>query len=149
MPTNSNLITITGSTSPAYSAGDNVGGILTFPSYLDGNGGGILESIYLISKSVQTAGFKLYLFQTLPTSTVTDNAAVTISAVDLANLIGVYSLSNYDSGLGTMTIYTLDSINKVIDSGYNQPNLYGILTTTGTPTLTTTTDLSIALGTIV
>lgn len=140
--------TVTGSTSPAYAAGDLVGGVLTFADCLSVLKGGILNSIKLRSKSVQTAGFKLYLFSANPAATTwTDNAAPNLNAADLPNLIGMYSLTGNDSGLGTMTIYSLDGIGSIIENTASS-NLYGVLVTTGTPTLVSTTDLSVSIGVV-
>ncbi len=137
-----------GSVSPAYSAGDVVGGVLSFASALPAFSGGVglLQSIKITCKSVQTAGFKLYLFSANPSNTTwTDNAAPNMNVADLPNLLGVYSLTGNDSGLGTMTIYNLDGIGKVVNVN-SSTTLYGVLVTTGTPTLTSTTDISVALG---
>jgi hypothetical protein len=146
-------VVITGSTS-AYSAGDVVGGVLTFSNALNGLGQAVIQSLTLRSKSVQTAGFKLYVFSANPSNTTwTDNAAPSLNAADLPSLLGVYSLTTADSGLGTMTIYNLDGIGKTVevnDLSVNTParDLYGVIVTTGTPTLTTATDLTVNFSTL-
>jgi len=112
--------------------------------------GGVLQSIEIKSKAIQSNGFKLYLFDTDLVTTVTDNAAVSLNAADLPALLGVYSLVNYDNGLGTMTVYTLDGIGKIIASLNEQAStLYGILTTTAAFTAASTSDLEVGLGVIV
>jgi hypothetical protein len=137
-------VTPTISTS-AYTAGYVVGGLLTFSNALLTAGTGILQSISLKCKTVQTAGFKLYLFKANPTnSTWTDHAAPAINAADIPFLTAVRTLSSPDSGLGTHTIYVDDGIGKVLNPGAT--TLYGILVTTGTPTFTSTSDMTISIG---
>jgi hypothetical protein len=137
-------VTPTISTS-AYTAGYVVGGLLTFSNALLTAGTGILQSITLKCKTVQTVGFKLYLFKTNPTnSTWTDHAAPAINAADIPFVTSVRTLSSPDSGLGTHTIYVDDGIGKVLNPGAT--TLYGILITTGTPTFTSTSDMTISIG---
>ena len=138
-------VTPTISTS-AYTLGYIVGGVITFSSALLAAGTGILQSILIRCKSVQTSGFKLYLFKSNPTnSTWTDRTAPAISNSDLPALIGVYPLSSPDTGLnGTATIWESDGIGKALVIGAT--TMYGILVTTGTPTFSSTSDLTIALG---
>lgn len=145
--TGSVLVSPTVSTS-AYVAGYDVGGLLTFSSVFAAAASGQLSSIYITTKDVQTAGFKLYIFKANPTnSTWTDHAAPAINAADIPNLVGVYVLAAPDSGLGTVTVYNLDGIGKSIATGGGS-TLYGILVTTGTPTFASTSDISINISTI-
>jgi hypothetical protein len=145
--TGSVLVTPTVSTS-AYVAGYEVGGLLTFSNAFAAAASGQLSSIYITTKDVQTAGFRLYVFKAAPSnSTWTDHAAPAINAADIPNLVGVYALASPDSGLGTVTIYNLDGIGKSIATGAGT-TLYGVLVTTGTPTFASTSDISINLSTI-
>ena len=128
----------------AYAAGNCVGGKLTFASALGAQLSGTLQNITIASKSVQTAGFKLYLFSTNPTNTTfTDKAAVSLNAADLPYLMDIIPIQYYDSGLGTMTIYPVDGAGRTLVGATT--SLYGVLVTTGTPTFTSTTDLYITL----
>jgi hypothetical protein len=132
-------------TASAYATGNVVGGKITFSNALLTAGSGVLESIWLKIKTVQTATFQLSLFDSNPTnSTWTDKAAPAINVADLPFLIGTYALSTPLSVLGTETIYTLDAIGHAINAGAT--TLYGILTVTGTPTFGSTSDISVALG---
>lgn len=129
----------------AYVAGNEVGGLLTFGNTLALAGSGLIQSITLKSKTVQTVGFKLYIFKANPVNTVwTDKTAPAINVADIANLVGVYPLSSGDSGLGTHTVYNLDGIGKTIAAGAT--TLYGILVTTGAPTFASTSDLTVSIG---
>ncbi len=130
----------------AYAVGNVVGGKMAFTGCVDTAGSGLLQSIRLGIRSAQTAGFKLWLFNADPAaSTFGDKAAPSIASADVDKLIGVYALPTGDSGLGTHTLYTLDGIGKSF-SIVGATTLWGVLTTTGVPTLGTTSNLSVALG---
>lgn len=134
-------------TASAYTAGNVVGGKLTFSSMLDTALSGILQSIHVVSKTALTAGLKLYLFNADPSSsTFTDKSAPSIHASDFAKLIGVYPLSQPDSGLGTHAVWLLDSIGKLFNASGS--TLYAVLITTGTPTPGSTSDFSVTMAVI-
>ena len=66
----------------AYTAGNIVGGLLRFANcFRAAQPTGLLQSVQIVSKSVQTTGFKLYLFSQQPTHTTwTDRSAPNINA---------------------------------------------------------------------
>jgi hypothetical protein len=132
----------------AYTAGNLVGGLMTFTNcFASGLTSGVLQSVVIKSKSVQTTTFKLYIFSQQPTNTVwTDKTAPNINALDLPFLIDIFLFAAPDSGLGTMTIYTQDGLGKSIANTANGQNLWGLLVTTGTPTFSSTSDVSVTLG---
>ena len=132
-------------TAAAYTAGNVVGGVITFNSLVNQpQNSGVLESIFAAAKSVQTANLKLYLFNSLPNaSAFTDKAAPSIAQADYTHLLGVYTLIP-DNGLGTHTIWNLDGVGKalVLPAGV----LYGVLVTVGTPTFASINDLQITVN---
>ena len=136
--------TVTGSTSPAYSAGDNVGGKLTLPDCvaLDRPYGEIV-SVVLASDSVQTIPFDLFLFHSDPSgSTFTDNAAQDIVVADLSKSFGVIHLNDISS-LSGASIHQAVNIVPVefrIPSG---TSLYAALVARGAMTLAATSDLKL------
>lgn len=135
-------------TAGAYVAGNVVGGLMTFANAFAGSSG-VLQSIIIKCKSVQSATFKLYLFSQQPTNTTwTDKTAPAINVNDLPFLIDVFIFAAPDSGLGTMTIYTQDGLGKALSNTAGGTQLFGILVTTGTPTFASTSDVSVALGII-
>ena len=145
--TSSVTVTPTVNTS-AYTANYEVGGLMTFASVVGTVGSGLLQSVRLNCKSTQTTTFKLFLFNTNPANTTwTDHAAPAIVATDVPSIIEVVYLTTAESGLGTHTFYSVDSIGKsfVIPSGNS---LYGVLTTTGTPTFASNSDISVTLNVI-
>lgn len=139
-------VTPTVTASSAYTAGNEVGGLITFSSTVGIAGSGVVQSIRVTSKTVQTGTLKLYLFNINPSNTTwTDKTAPAINSADVTSVIGVYLLSAPDSGLGTHTIYNLDGIGKAfsIASG---TSLYGILVTSGTPTWGSTSDVAVTVN---
>lgn len=131
-------------TAGAYTAGNVVGGLLHFTNVFGPAFSGTLTDVLVKSKSVQTTGYKLYLFSQNPThSTWTDKAAAAINVADLPYLLGMWTLGASDSGLGTETTNQLDAINSAIES-VNQ-DLYGILIAVATPTYTSTSDVTVSV----
>lgn len=133
-------------TAAAYTAGNVVGGLMTFANVFDSANSGMLQSIRVRSKSVQTTPLKLYLFAASPTGTYTDKTAPAASAADALAIIGPFPLTSADSGLGTETTWVLDAIGAAIVGA--SANLYGVLVATGSPTWASTSDISVELTTL-
>jgi hypothetical protein len=127
----------------AYTAGQEVGGLMTFA--IGGAGSGLLESIRVTCKSVQATSLKLYIFDTNPTnSTWSDKTTPAINAADVSFLRGVFLLSSPDSGLGTHTIWNLEGI----ACSFIGASLYGVLVCVGTPTFASASDITVKLGVV-
>jgi hypothetical protein len=129
-----------------YAAGNEVGGLLTFANAFRSAGSGIIQSVVITCKSIQTAiGMKLYLFKANPSNTTwTDKTAPAINAADITNLVGVYSLANGDSGLGTVTLWNLPGIGQGVVGATT--SLYGVLVTTGAPAFASTNDITVTVS---
>lgn len=128
-------------TAGAYTAGFEIGGLMTFA--VGGAGSGILESITVTCKSVQTTSLYLNIFDVNPTSsTWTDHTAPAINSADTFSLMASYLLGSPYSGLGTHTVWSLDAIG----ASFVGPNLYGVLVAVSTPTFASTTDIRVKLG---
>ena len=140
-------VTPTVTASSAYTAGNEVGGLMTFASVFGSADSGIVQSIRIKCLTVQTTGFKLYLFNANPTnSTWTDKSAPSINAADIPYLIGQWTLSSPDSGLGTETAWTIDGVGASVVS--TTTGLYGVMVATGTPTFGSTSDCAVSLHTL-
>lgn len=143
VPSTSNPSVTPTITAGAYTAGFEVGGLMTFA--VGGAGSGVLQSIKVTCKSVQTTALYLNIFDTNPSnSTWTDHAAPAINAADVFSLIGAYPLTSPYSGLGTHTVWTLDGIG----ASFVGANLYGVLVAVSTPTFASTTGITVKLGII-
>ena len=138
--------------SSAYTANNEVGPLLALQFARTSPGtpasSGILQSVTLTSKSVQTAEFDISLFVAKPTaSTWTDKTGPAIAAADIPLVRYPVKLTNAFSGLGTHTVYNQDQIARAVELQPSASGLiYAIITTTGTPTFTTTTDLQLCIG---
>jgi hypothetical protein len=139
--------TPTVSTSPAYSSGDVIGSLMTFSGIGRVTGGtGIIQMVTIMCKSAQAFACDLVLFHTNPSSsTFTDNAAVAVNTADYDKIIGVFSLS-----AGSWTSLGTPSVGQLLQSApykvaAGQSDIYGVLVARGTPTLASTSDLTIAV----
>ena len=136
-------VPLTVTASSAYVANNSVGGLIRFRNITGPQQSGIVQNVTVLSQSVQTTGYKLYLFNDIPGSTtVADKATPSLNAVDLSKLLDVITLGTADSTLGK-TINITNNIGR----GFNTTTqaLYGILVTSGTPTYTAATDVTIIL----
>lgn len=145
--TSRGMVNPTVSTSPAYSTGDVVGGLMTFTSMTDASSSGVVQSARVNTKTLVTAGLKMYLFHTNPTgSTFTDNAAPSIAAADYNKVFEVVSLPSPDNGLGTHTIWTANGIGRSFVLPSSGTTIYGVNIATTGFTLGTTTDLEASIS---
>lgn len=114
-----NAITVTASS--AYTAGNSIGGLITFTNVVTATSTtGELRSLRFNMKSAQTFPIDIYLFNANPVaSTFTDKVTPAINVADFDKIIGVFSLTVAKSGLGTHTIYGLENMgrNFTIPSG--------------------------------
>jgi hypothetical protein len=136
-------VPLTVTASSAYTANNSVGGLIRFRNITGGQQSGVVQNVTVLCQSVQTTGYKLYLFNDIPgNTTVADKATPSLNAADLSKLLDVITLGTADSIL-SKTINVTDSIGRAYVS--TTQALYGILVTTGTPTYTAATDVIITL----
>lgn len=156
-PTAFIAVTPTVTPSSTYSAGNEVGGLLTFisagvsPTYA-----GVLESVSMTVNTVQTGEFDLYLCTRNPTnSTWADKSTPSINTADKASCsIGPVKLTSVSSGLGTHSVYNATGLATIFGlpnqtSNPNLPsNLYGILVTPSQPSAQfgSASDITVTLG---
>lgn len=144
-------VTPTISTSPAYTSGDQLGGIMTLSNVVrqdsnTGIGSCELHSVTILDGGLQSAAIDLWFFSISPTVTSTDNAAFSMSDANLAaQCIGAISVG---------TSYSASALNSVSTDGKNiglcmnvpftntaNTNIFAIAVVRGTPTYVSTTDL--------
>jgi hypothetical protein len=133
-------------TAGAYSAGDAVGGLLTFANAARvSGGGGVIKSVVIIDDAGQDAELELWLFDRTFTA-MADNAAWAPSEADLENLVGVISTADSARGwmaAGTPSVITIDVATRF---DLNGTSLFGQLVTRGTPTFAATDDVTVKVG---
>lgn len=124
------------STTPAYTAGDNVGGKISF-----GLMNATLNSVTLLDAGNQGAAGNLFLYDGDPTAaTLTDNVAHA-GVADFAKLIAVIPIPSYVTTAAKKTAH-VSALNLPIKS----TALFGVIVTTGTPTYVAVGDLTLKLG---
>lgn len=137
--------TPTVSTSPAYTAKDAVGGLLTFANAVRASGGtGTLIAVQVADASQQNKDLDLILFNATFTAP-TDNAIFAPSDAESLKIIGCIPI--------TAGSYFDFSTNAVADitAGLPRPfvlagtSLFGALVARGTPTYVATTDIVVTL----
>jgi hypothetical protein len=97
-------VTPTVTASNSYGTNYVVGGLLTFSNAFTSTGTGILQSVVVTVKKVETSGFTFYPFNSNPSNTTwTDAAVANINASDVAAVREPVALSAA-SGLGTHTV---------------------------------------------
>lgn len=127
----------------AYTAGDVVGGLLTF-DVASGMGGGVINRVRVVDEDNQGAAFDLYLFNAVPT-TIADDAAFASAVLiaDVQKLLCKISIGSYTT-LNSIKYYHSAVLNYsyTTDTG----NLYGYLVANGsTPNFTNADAVSIYL----
>lgn len=96
--------TPTVTTSNAYGTNYVVGGLLTFPLAFQQNVGGVIHSVNVTIKKVETSGFTLFPLKGATTATTwTDAAVAAINAADVPLVRAPITLTG-NSQLGTHTI---------------------------------------------
>lgn len=143
--------TVTVSTTPAYSVGDNIGGLITLTNAVRASGTrAFLRSVFLLDTSNQKNAIDLLFFNASPSSsTFTDNAAAVLHSSDYAKLIRRVSIAATD-------YTTIDSkgIADIIASDRSLTPASGtslylalvIPSNGGTPTYATTSALTLRLN---
>jgi hypothetical protein len=140
-------VTPTVSTSPAYSAKDAVGALMTFAGCARANGGtGRIVRVTVEDKGQQMAALDLVIFSTAPAAP-TDNSVFAPSDAELATDLceGVIPISaGAYSDFSTNSIATVPcSLPYKCASG--STSLTGVLVARGTPTYTSTSDLVVTI----
>jgi hypothetical protein len=130
-------------TAGAYSANDNVGGLLKFKSAdLTKELSAVIKGICIGDAAAQEASTDLVFFSSNPSaSTFTNNGAQAIADADLPKIIHVENVTAYDS-FSDNSVATVASIDTFIP---HTDAIYVALVTRGTPTYVATSDLDITL----
>lgn len=136
-------VTPTVSTSPAYTAKDAVGGIMTFANAVGVSGGtGILQAVTVVDLSQQMPALDLVLFDQTIAGTVTDNSPFDPTDGDLANVIAVIPIAFW---------YDFNDNSVAYRGGLayafkaNATSIFGALVARGTPTFVGTSDIIVIL----
>ena len=133
----------------AYTAGDVVGGLITFTDFAKNRegdkSGGYVSDVWLSDAANQGTSLVLYLFDAVP-ATIADDAAFTLSVDDSLKCFARIPITSYSdvlkTGGGTIKWAHVDSLQHEFQPG--DGNIYGYLV--GAPNYGTTDAVRIVLG---
>jgi len=131
-----------------YTAGDQVGGVMTFTNATLALGrSGYVRNVLIVDKSKVKAPFTMWLFTLTPTLVSTDNAPFDMldASLDTALLIGHVDFLTADyrdtaSGSACTGRFVGGDIEMPFVTT-TTANIFGVLVTSGTPTFTSVSDL--------
>lgn len=134
-------------TAGAYSAGDAVGGKLTFTGCTDT---GLIHNLTLIDLSEQAVELNLVLFNADFTATA-DNAAFDVTSGEEADIIGVINIATTDyEDIGGLKVATVKGLSLPFEltetDSTKRGRIYGQLVAVGAPTYVSTSDLTAKLA---
>jgi hypothetical protein len=137
-------VTPTVSTTPAYTAKDAIGGLMTFANVVRHSGGsGTLMAVQVVDKDQEMKDADLVLFDRSIAAS-TDNAVFDPTDTELTQCVGWVPL-----GAGMYADFNDNSILAVNNIGLdfvsNGTSLVGQLVARGTPTFTATSDIVVTL----
>ncbi len=132
------------STTPAYTAKDAIGSLLTFSNAARTSGGSVaVEAVQIVDKGQQMSAIDLILFDRSITAP-TDNAIFNPSDTEATYCVGGFQILGSDyADFSTNSIAALTDLELVCT--LNGTDLFGVLVARGTPTYTSTTDIVVTL----
>ena len=133
------------SLSPAYTAGDNVGGLLTIGGAVLTSGGfAVIETVVLSDSAKQSAALDIVFFDSNPSaSTFTDNGALTITSGDITRIIGhVPILATDYTNFVTNSVATIRNV-QLFFTVVSTTTIYAAIVARGTPTYTNASSLNL------
>lgn len=136
-------VTPTVSTTPAYTAKDAVGALMTFSNAARAAGGSIrVAAVQVVDKAQQMKDMDLILFDRTITAP-TDNAIFAPSDTEVGYILGVVPI-----GTGHYADFSTNSTahrEVNIEGVLNGTDLFGVLVARGTPTFVATTDIVVTV----
>lgn len=136
-------VTPTVSTSPAYTAKDAVGGLMTFANAARVSGGSIrLDAVQIVDKAQQQKDLELVLFDRTLTAP-TDNSVFAPTDSELATLVAAIPIpAGFYSDYSSNSVADVPVGRSIVLNG---TDLFGVLVARGTPTFVATTDIVVTL----
>lgn len=135
-------------TGSAYTAGNNVGGLLTVAGQRVTNGTALLDHLSVFDHSAQAAPLDILFFNNTPAATFTNKAAFpTLSNADLTLCIGRVSIAAGDYvTVGGAGAATKPNLGIMLTATGGDANIRMAINTSGTPTWVGASDLTVRLG---
>ncbi len=135
------------STTPAYTAGDSVGGKITIANAVRISGGvSILVSLQILDRANQKPAGTILIYDADPTAaTLTDNALVVNSTDDLKVVAAIPVVAGDYTTINNKAFANLSALARQVQAG-SGTTLYASFTTTSTPTFAATSDVQLIFG---
>jgi hypothetical protein len=134
----------------AYAANNVVGTLFEIPNAIvEGGASALVKSITGLSKAKSDASLTLVLFSSQPAGTFTDKTAFNPSNADLARIAAVVPFGGTWKDFATGSASTdkaLDTLVQSAPSPQFSTSFWGILVAVGTPTFSTTSDLTVKIA---
>jgi hypothetical protein len=141
----------------AYTAGDQVGGVMPFAGMAHQNGGpGRIVGASLVSADTEFPPIELWLFRNSPTMVGSDNAAFDITDANMltADFIGIIDLSAWRALTSGGVAYGMNGgfalggapMHYLCDT--DDTAIYGVMVTRAAQTLASTSDFKVTLLTV-
>lgn len=133
-------------TAGAYSAGDIMGGLLTFPLGGLPDNPVLIAGVQVICKAAVAPALTLHIFNADPAATTkTDNAAYSLNAADAFKLVKSIVLPTTWNDHGTPNSVSSENLGLVAAPAAGGSALYGLLVDGTGVTLVATTDIQVRL----
>lgn len=134
-------------TAGAYSANDQVGGLMTLKTGVDGKHPATLLDIKVLDKASQKAALVIWFFSKV-VSVAGDNAAHSVSDADMAFCLGHRAIPETKYADTALNAFATDEnigLGGLAPDPANGTNgtIYALIETTGTPTYGSTSDLKL------
>lgn len=140
-------VTPTVSSGVAYTAGDAIGGLQTIAgAAVPEISSGVVHSIVITDLAKQSADIDVIIFSANPSATTfTDNAALDIADADLTKVICMIQVYTH-SALNDNGVSSAHGTGCVFKLAQNATTLYAALVARSTPTLASTSDITVRYG---
>lgn len=120
----------------AYTAGDVVGGVITFTNAAPGSGGNVFVNFVSLLWNLTAipsgmTSFRLHLYSVTPPSALADNAVWDIPSGDRASYLGYIDLGTPDDVGATLYIQTSGSGLTMQQIAASSSSLFGYMVTNG------------------
>lgn len=140
-------VTQTVTANSAYASGNAVGGKITCANAARGPGlGGIIQTVWVSDKAGNNVPYEFWPFNADPSATtVTNKTAIAINTADLTKVAGppIAISGVYLGATATMGIVGFGGLGQAFKLASDNTTMYGILVTRGTPTYTSTSDVTV------
>ena len=140
-------VALTVSTSPAYTAGDSIGGKITIANALRAAGHNVvLQNVHILDRANQKPTGSILIFDADPSAaTLTDNAAFVYSTDDLKQIARIPVASSDWATINSKATASLPNLGRVLTAA-SGTTLYAAFVTDSTPTFAATSDVQIVFG---